>query len=139
MVASCIGAQRGVEAARRRCFTQGQRQAQRGLQLARRKLTCHAEQGQTSAMQLPVVDLSAALHSGTGDVAHHTVLQSLRDTGCVVVRDPRVPSDNNDAFLDMMEQYFARPREQKMADCRPEAHYQVQAALERAFCSRFTD
>lgn len=33
--------------------------------------------------------------------------------------------EKNEAFLDMMEAYFARPREVKMQDCRPDTSYQV--------------
>lgn len=53
------------------------------------------------------------------------VVEALRTTGCLVVRDPRVPLDRNDAFLDLMEDYFSLPYDQKMKDCRPETSYQV--------------
>jgi hypothetical protein len=53
------------------------------------------------------------------------VAESLRSTGCVVVRDPRVAAADNARFLDMMERYFAQDAELKMAQARPELHYQV--------------
>jgi len=41
------------------------------------------------------------------------------------VRDPRVRAADNERFLDMMERYFSRPGDAKMADSRPDHHYQV--------------
>jgi isopenicillin N synthase-like dioxygenase len=79
--------------------------------------------------QLDVVDLTDFVCGSTSHAARRraasAVLNSLRHTGCLIVRDPRVPHESNNRFLDMMEQYFARPTEQKMRDCRPESHYQV--------------
>lgn len=49
----------------------------------------------------------------------------LRDTGCLVVRDTRVKSEDNETFLNLMEKYFEQPDDVKMADARPECHYQV--------------
>lgn len=64
---------------------------------------------------------------GGGEVARlcAEVAESLRSTGCVVVRDPRVAAADNARFLDMMERYFAQDAELKMAQARPELHYQV--------------
>ena len=39
--------------------------------------------------------------------------------------DPRVAAADNARFLDMMERYFAQDAELKMAQARPELHYQV--------------
>jgi isopenicillin N synthase-like dioxygenase len=41
------------------------------------------------------------------------------------VRDPRVTEENNQRFLDMIEDYFNQPEEQKLKDARPELGYQV--------------
>ena len=49
----------------------------------------------------------------------------LSQTGCLLVRDPRVNAADNDCFLDLMERYFGQSREAKMADVRPDLHYQV--------------
>ena len=46
-------------------------------------------------------------------------------TGCVVVRDPRTSEADSKRFLDMMERYFSQGVAAKMADVRPELHYQV--------------
>ena len=53
------------------------------------------------------------------------VAKCLKDTGCLVVRDSRVDADDNETFLNLMERYFEQPTELKMADARPEYHYQV--------------
>lgn len=50
---------------------------------------------------------------------------SLRRFGAVLVKDPRVRTDDSDAFLDMMERYFSQPRETKLMDARPQLSYQV--------------
>lgn len=52
---------------------------------------------------------------------------SLLETGIVILRDARVTDEQNNGFLDMMEDYFAQPKEAKMQDCHPELHYQVGA------------
>ena len=52
---------------------------------------------------------------------------SLRDTGIVILRDPRVSDADSSSFLDLMEDYFDQPTELKMADVRKELHYQVGA------------
>lgn len=53
------------------------------------------------------------------------VANCLHDTGCLVIRDPRVKAEDNMAFLDMMERYFAQSIATKMKDTRPELHFQV--------------
>ena len=57
------------------------------------------------------------------------VLQDLRQTSCLVVKDPRVPFEKNKAFLDLMEDYFDRPEQDKLADVRPDRHFQVRHDL----------
>lgn len=41
------------------------------------------------------------------------------------VRDPRVHAADNEQFLDMMERYFGQPYAVKLAQARPDLHYQV--------------
>ena len=53
------------------------------------------------------------------------VANCLRETGCLVVKDPRVKEEDNKAFLDMMERYFAQSTAAKLKDTRPELHFQV--------------
>ena len=62
------------------------------------------------------------------------VASSLRRTGCCVVRDPRVGPQDNRRFLDTMEAYFAQPASAKLADARPELHYQVRHRCARPWC-----
>lgn len=53
------------------------------------------------------------------------VSASLRDTGALIVKDPRCTAEDNDRFLDMMERYFERSDEFKRLQERPQLHYQV--------------
>jgi isopenicillin N synthase-like dioxygenase len=80
---------------------------------------------------VPVIDISAWVlgerDSAAVKAACLSVAESLRETGALVVRDPRVSEADNAAFLDMVERYFAQPREAKMKDVRAELSYQVGA------------
>ncbi|RWW72770.1 hypothetical protein BHE74_00019393 [Ensete ventricosum] len=96
-------------------------------------------------MDLPVVDLSryleisarrgaGALPPAAAEVEAEeaelralcaTVSGCLRDTGALLVKDPRCSVEDNDRFLDMMERYFGRPEEFKRLQARPALHYQV--------------
>lgn len=53
------------------------------------------------------------------------VSRILRETGALLVKDPRCTVEDNDRFLDMMEKYFERPSEFKRLQERPNLHYQV--------------
>ncbi|XP_038977147.1 uncharacterized protein LOC120107779 [Phoenix dactylifera] len=88
-------------------------------------------------MDLPVVDLAPYLViAGSPDPAAEAadeelrelcavVSRSLRDTGALLVKDPRCSAEDNDRFLDMMERYFERSEEFKRLQERPHLHYQV--------------
>ena len=89
-----------------------------------------AQQGVQSAPALPVFDLSIALAGRVAGSAEQNrfceeVASCLQQTGCLIVRDPRVGTEQSDCFLDMMERYFSQPTERKMPDVHPELHYQV--------------
>eukprot|EP00884_Botryococcus_braunii_P005270 jgi/Botrbrau1/14744/Bobra.0108s0087.1 len=81
---------------------------------------------------LPVFDLGPFLNS-TGKQNEESeelcsgVATCLRDTGCLIVRDPRVAVTDSEKFLDLMEQYFSQSHDAKMVDTRPEVFYQVGA------------
>lgn len=83
-----------------------------------------------SAQVLPTFDLSEFLEADAGS---REALQRfcwdmadcLAQTGCLIVRDPRVGTAEADCFLDMMERYFGQPADIKMPDVHPELHYQV--------------
>lgn len=53
------------------------------------------------------------------------VAACLRETGALVIRDPRCSTEDNDRFLDMMERYFGQTADLKRKQERPELHYQV--------------
>ena len=79
-------------------------------------------------MDLPVVDLSEYLAADNERVVGElcgSVSRSLRETGALLVKDPRCSADDNDRFLDMMERYFERPSDFKLLQERPHLHYQV--------------
>ena len=50
--------------------------------------------------------------------------------GALIVRDSRVREEDNGAFLDLIEDYFAQPVEVLKADEHPELSYQVGVTLE---------
>ena len=93
-------------------------------------------------LELPAVDLAGWLARGDDAEACAAIAQQLRDTGIVVVRDPRVPEAANDDFLDMLERYWEQPPDATAPDEHPEIHYQVGRTpsgveLPRNHCARF--
>ena len=64
------------------------------------------------------------------------VAESLRRTGCCLVRDSRVQAADNERFLDMMERYFGQPWDTKLADTRPQLHYQVRLPSHWECCNQ---
>ena len=81
---------------------------------------------------LPVFDLAPMLAMTGHDLPDRVqslclaVADCLRDTGCLIVRDPRVKAEDNVVFLDMMERYFEQSTAVKLKDSRPQLHFQVQ-------------
>lgn len=53
------------------------------------------------------------------------VVESLHNTGCLIVRDSIVSEEDNNYFLDLMELYFEQETDIKMKDARPELGFQV--------------
>lgn len=53
------------------------------------------------------------------------VSRLLKETGALLVKDPRCTVEDNDRFIDMMEKYFDSPPEFKRLQERPNLHYQV--------------
>ncbi|GFQ00740.1 probable 6-phosphogluconolactonase 4 chloroplastic [Phtheirospermum japonicum] len=51
------------------------------------------------------------------------VSRTLRETGALLVKDPRGTAQDNDRFLDMMERYFEMPDDFKLHKERPQLHY----------------
>ena len=50
--------------------------------------------------------------------------------GALLVQDSRVSEDDNNTFLDLIEDYFAQPNDALKKDERPELGYQVGVTLE---------
>lgn len=90
-------------------------------------------------MELPVIDLAPYLEisaklGSESDSSNldpelkrlcQEVSRTLRETGALVVKDPRCSAEDNDLFIDMMEKYFEQPDEFKRLQERPQLHYQV--------------
>ncbi|TXG55804.1 hypothetical protein EZV62_017117 [Acer yangbiense] len=90
-------------------------------------------------MELPVIDLAPYLSIDGGDDGSmvgselggglselcREVSQILKETGALLVKDPRCTVEDNDRFIDMMEKYFESPSEFKRLQERPNLHYQV--------------
>ena len=92
-------------------------------------------------MELPVIDLeryfgvSQEIGDGGGGSENgaeralqemcSVVSRTLKETGALLVKDPRCSAEDNDRFLDMMERYFALSDDIKRQQERPHLHYQV--------------
>ncbi|CAK0743882.1 hypothetical protein CVIRNUC_001504 [Coccomyxa viridis] len=90
---------------------------------------------QHSPQILPVFDISVLLVDGEMQSAEQDrvcreIAACLQQTGCLIIRDPRVGTEQSNSFLDMMERYFCQPKELKLPDVYPELHYQVGATPE---------
>ena len=91
-----------------------------------------ADHRAADACPLPVFDLAPMLSLTGSDLPDRVqslclaVADCLRDTGCLIVRDPRVKAEDNVVFLDMMERYFEQSTAVKLKDSRPQLHFQVQ-------------
>jgi isopenicillin N synthase-like dioxygenase len=80
---------------------------------------------------LPIINLGLYLTPDTPAAELQAecdkVAQCLASYGILIVKDPRVSEAENEAFLDMLEQYYAQPYEAKLPDVHPEFHHQVGA------------
>ncbi|KAF8560063.1 Clavaminate synthase-like protein [Imleria badia] len=80
---------------------------------------------------LPVIDLDLFL------AEHDSVQQECKKAadalityGALLVHDSRVSEEDNNVFLDLVEDYFAQPLHELRKDERPEISYQVGVTLE---------
>ncbi|KAH8102566.1 Clavaminate synthase-like protein [Cristinia sonorae] len=87
-----------------------------------------------SAATLPVIDLDVFLDN---DRSSDAVVQECRKAsdalityGALLLHDSRVSEEDNNVFLDLLEDYFAQPEEALKQDERPELGYQVGVTLE---------
>lgn len=53
------------------------------------------------------------------------IAKSLKESGVLLIKDPRCTPENNDIFIDMMERYFGQEDEKKMREAHPEIYFQV--------------
>ncbi|KAI1138402.1 Clavaminate synthase-like protein [Hypoxylon sp. FL0543] len=86
------------------------------------------------SMDLPIVDLdiyrSNAPSSPAAQEECARAASALITYGALVLHDSRVSEADNEAFLDLLEDYFAQPAETLKRDERPELGYQVGVTLE---------
>ncbi|KAF4573211.1 hypothetical protein EYR36_007721 [Pleurotus pulmonarius] len=86
------------------------------------------------SMDLPIVDLDVFLNQPRDSLAVleecHKAADALVVYGAVILHDSRVTEDDNQEFLDLLEDYFAQPQEALKKDERPELSYQVGVTLE---------
>ncbi len=60
----------------------------------------------------------------------HQAAQALITYGALLLQDSRVSEDDNETFLDLLEDYFSQPVSDLKKDERPELGYQVGVTLE---------
>jgi isopenicillin N synthase-like dioxygenase len=85
-------------------------------------------------MDLPVIDLDMFLHQARGSAEVQAECAKAADAlityGALVLHDSRVSEQDNDTFLDLLEDYFAQPEPDLKRDERPELAYQIGVTLE---------
>lgn len=85
-------------------------------------------------MDLPIIDLDLFRSLPRDDprvlAECRRAADALVEFGALVLHDERVAEADNDAFLDLLEKYFAQPDETLRKDERPELGYQVGVTLE---------
>jgi len=80
-----------------------------------------------------VIDASNFLkdkHSSESLADCKALAKTLKETSCLIIKDPRVTEEDNNRFLDMMERYYELPHETKMKDVHPELSFQLGATPE---------
>ncbi|KAI0847188.1 Clavaminate synthase-like protein [Daldinia vernicosa] len=90
--------------------------------------------GEEPSMDLPVIDLDIYRNNpATSPEVQEECLRAARALathGALVLHDSRVSESDNEAFLDLLEDYFAQPAALLQRDERPELGYQVGVTLE---------
>ncbi|KAL2177424.1 uncharacterized protein P884DRAFT_223936 [Thermothelomyces heterothallicus CBS 202.75] len=89
---------------------------------------------QELSMDLPVIDMDVFLHQPRDSPAVQAECAKAADAlityGALVLHDSRVSEQDNDTFLDLLEDYFAQPEADLKKDERPELAYQIGVTLE---------
>ncbi|KIJ22056.1 hypothetical protein PAXINDRAFT_6177 [Paxillus involutus ATCC 200175] len=83
---------------------------------------------------LPVIDLDVFLSEEESSERVQEECKkaavALITYGALLVHDSRVSEEDNNSFLDLVEDYFAQPPEELKKDERPDISYQVGVTLE---------
>jgi len=87
-----------------------------------------------SSATLPIIDLDVFLQNDRNSGAVRQECRKASDAlitfGALLLHDSRVSEEDNDVFLDLIEDYFAQPEAALKQDERPELGYQVGVTLE---------
>ena len=88
--------------------------------------------------EVPVIDVQAFLDKDPTKMLEQCklVAQSLHEFGILIWRDPRICEQDNEDYLDMMEEYFEYESRkhyngEKLKDCKPEYNFQAGVTPER--------
>ena len=76
------------------------------------KLTCKLSHSYHN-VKIPSIDISNYLSkTGTWEQDCHEVASIFKKYGLLIIKDPRVNTDQNNNFLDLMERYFMKRSKQ---------------------------
>ncbi|CAI2373022.1 unnamed protein product [Moneuplotes crassus] len=100
--------------------------------------------------EAPVINVAAFLdNTEEKEEECKKVLQSLKDYGILIMKDPRIDEKDNEEYIDLLENYFLSRGEmfynnEELKEARPDIHYQVGVTPEniekaRNHCKRFED
>lgn len=91
-----------------------------------------------SFADVPIIDVAAFLEKDPARMEEQCrqVARSLHEFGILIWRDPRVNEQDNEDYLDMMEEYFeVESRKlyagERLQDCKPEHNFQAGVTPER--------
>jgi hypothetical protein len=99
----------------------------------------------TDFSDMPIIDLDLYLKVQQCDdpsklpdevrIECQKVAECFHNFGILLIKDPRVNMQDNEAYIDMMEDYFEKTGNkfyagEPIADIKPECHYQVGATPE---------
>lgn len=80
---------------------------------------------------IQIVDIADFLNGNIKQEDLDQIHKSFLETSALIIRDPRVTFDDAGRFLDMMEDYYALPFDEKLKDAHPEWSYQIGATPEK--------
>ena len=89
--------------------------------------------------EVPIIDVAAFLNKEDPIAAEEQcklVARSLHEFGILIWRDPRIHEQDNEDYLDMMEEYFELESRKhyagkKLEDCKPEHNFQAGVTPEK--------